>query len=140
MINSSSYKNYAFSKEKNNKESINNKAIHQNLSNKKFKTNFKLSLSNSSSTKKKNTNKFLETKKMTSSLSNKKKYSEKNNLIKKDHKLNKLNKYCTNSISEKKILKNKNKIHPNFNEYDFIIPEKYLNIDYKLIKTNKKVS
>ena len=135
IINSSPYKNYAFSREKNNKENINNKDIHQNLSNKKFKTNIKLSLSNSSSTKNKNTKKFMETKKMASSMSNKKKHSDKNNLIKQEHKLKKLNKNCTNSISEKKILKNKNKIHPNLNEYDFIIPEKYLNIDYKLIRS-----
>jgi len=133
MINSSSYKNYAFSIEKNNKESLKNKNIHQNLSNKKFKTNLKLSLSNSSSTKNKNTNKFQETRQMKSSISNKKNCSVKNNIIKKNHKLDKLKKYCTNSFSEKKILKTKNEKHPNY-EFDFIIPEKYLK-DYKLIRS-----
>ena len=126
MKNSPSYKNYAFSKEKNNKERINNKDIHQNLSNKKFKTIFKLSLPNSSLTKNKSTNKFLETKRMISSNSKKKKYSEKKNLIKKNHERNKLNNYYTNSFSEKKILKNKN--YPKLNKYDFKIPEKYLNL------------
>lgn len=134
MINRSPYKKCAFSRDKNNKERLNNRDRHQNLSNKKYKTNFKLSLSNSSSTKNKNKNKFMETKRKISSISNQKKYSAKKNLIKNGHKLNKLNKYNTNSFSEKKIFKNKNKIHPK-DGYDFIIPEKYLNIDYKLIRS-----
>jgi hypothetical protein len=70
---------------------------------------------------------------MISSNSKKKKYSEKKNLIKKNHERNKLNNYYTNSFSEKKILKNKN--YPKLNKYDFKIPEKYLNIDYKLIRS-----
>ena len=60
MVNSSSHKNYVSSKEKNNKENLNNKDMHQNLSDKKFKTNCKLSLSNSSSMKNKNTKKFMD--------------------------------------------------------------------------------
>ena len=33
-------------------------------------------------------------------------------------------------------MKNKNENHPNLDEYDFIIPEKYFNIDYKLIRSS----
>ena len=126
--NRASYKSYFLSNE--NKEKLNNKIFHPTPLNKKTNSDFSSCISNSSSTKNKNTNRMPETKAFSISIKKQNdeiKNKERDNL----NNLYNLNKININDNLEQKLFNN-NIYSEN---YDFVIPDKYINSKNKWIKS-----